>query len=579
MHRLKNDLLMLFIAILGVISVILDSQGPKGPTTQLIDHALDFLIVLLFAGRYLVLCLRSGDAFAFLKRTIPELVFVIAMIWLFFFAKYHHFFVSANNVHDLPVKIVITFAFFAVIRMVAAILGVNRFVETLTLHPAQTIMVSFMGIITVGTVLLMQPLATADNSGLGFINALFTSTSATCVSGLIVVDTATKFSILGKTIIMCLIQAGGLGIMVLAYFTAFLVGRKLSFQERMTISYMLDEDDSRDLAKGVKAIVLMTLFIELCGAILLYVAFDRSTGTFLETSFYAVFHSVSAFCNAGFALFSKNLMQYSAFGFLNIVIAGLIILGGLSFIVLGNSFENIKTKLSRIFVNKNQSVKKLTLNTKVVLVGTAVLLLVGTLLIYKFEHKDNLLPLGLRTQYLEAFFQSVTLRTAGFNTMDISKLHSATYAMMILFMFIGGASGSTAGGVKINTIGVIWAYVRSVFRSDDDVVLVDHSIPHGLVNQAFLVVFLALAVIFSGTLILTLTEGEKFIRILFEVCSAFGTVGLSTGITEALTGFGKIVITCIMFIGRLGPLTMVAALAQKSRYRPIKYPEGRINIG
>ncbi|MGB2599371.1 MAG: potassium transporter TrkG, partial [Candidatus Omnitrophota bacterium] len=372
---------------------------------------------------------------------------------------------------------------------------------------------------------------------------------------------------------------GGLGIMILASFTAFLVGKRLSLEERITMSYMLDEGDTRNIARGVKNIILFTFLFELCGAFLLFFSFRGATKGGLEDVFYSVFHSISAFCNAGFALFSDSLEGFKGDTYLNFVIAGLIIAGGISFIVLSNTYAHIGSRLRRIFSRKQRMIEKLSLNTKIVLIATIILIISGTLLIYKFEHKANLLPLDLKTQYLEAFFQSVTLRTAGFNTMDISSLHAATYAMMILFMFIGGAYGSTAGGIKVNTLGTIWAYIKSVFSGEEDVTLMKHSISRDLVNQAFLVVFLSLGVVFTGVLFLTLSEGKGLTKIIFETVSAFGTVGLSTGITPELSMVGKITITCIMFIGRLGPLTIVTALVGRKKHYQLKYPEGKVNIG
>jgi len=569
---------MIGIVILGIFGIILENAMVHGPAAGAIGHVLDFLIVLLFISGYLVNFLGVRNKRSFVKRNLLEILLVSFFLFLFFYGKYHFFFISWHRWHDIPAKLVFALGLFGFFKMVVRMRKVGFFLQRLSLHPAQTIMLSFLIIILTGTVLLMLPPATQDGTKLGFINSLFTATSATCVTGLIVVDTATKFSIYGKIVIMFLIQAGGLGIMILAFFTAFLVGRKLSLEERMTISYMLDESNTRNLVRGVKNIVLFTFLFELCGAVLLFTAFKGSVGGIVKTAFFSLFHSISAFCNAGFALFSDNFAGFRTFTFLNLVIAGLIIAGGISFAVLANSFRHLKSGFQRRFLHRDIMLEKLKLNTGIVLTATVILIVVGTLLIYKFEHR-SILPEDMKTQYLMAFFQSVTLRTAGFNTMDISKLHAATYSLMILFMFIGGASGSTAGGIKVNTLGVVWAYVRSVFSKEEEVVLMKHSISKDLINQAFLVVLLALTVIFTGALVLTLVESKRFINIIFEAVSAFGTVGLSTGITPQLTGAGKLIIVSLMFIGRLGPLTIVAALARKRRYHLVSYPEGKVSIG
>ena len=577
---ISNGINKTWIAIiaLGVASIALQNAHVWGAWVNLATHILDIAILLLFVSRFFIDLIRSPGKWAFLRRDIVEAVLVVVFLGTFFWGKYYHICVQPHRLHDLPVKLIIAISVFNVLKSVSRMKRMNSFLKNLSLHPAQTIMLSFLGVIMAGTVLLMLPFSTAGEATLGFINALFTATSAVCVTGLIVVDTATRFSAVGKTVIMCLIQAGGLGIMLFAFFTAFLAGKKLSLEQKLMASYILDRQDTRNLAKGVKFIVTATFCIELAGALLLFIAFRRPVGGLLRAAFYSVFHSVSAFCNAGFALFSGNFAQFRSFAFLNFVIAGLIIAGGISFAVMLNAGGQLVERFRRRFFDRGQRVSKLKLNTKIVLLGTLILIAAGTLLIYKFEHKA-MLPESTGTQYLQAFFQSVTLRTAGFNTMDISKLHLSTYALMMLFMFIGGASGSTAGGVKINTVGVIWGYVRSVFAGREQVVLFKNSVSKDQVNQAFLVVLLALITVFSGALILSMTESFKFVRVLFEVFSAFGTVGLSTGITSSLTGAGKLVITLLMFIGRLGPLTIVAALSQKIGRDLVKYPEAKISIG
>jgi trk system potassium uptake protein TrkH len=322
----------------------------------------------------------------------------------------------------------------------------------------------------------MMPISNINNMRIGFLNAVFTATSATCVTGLTVLDTASMFSPFGKTVIMFLIQIGGLGIMVLAFFGAFLLGKKLSLKEKMAMSYMLNEKDSRNLSHGVKNIVYLTLFFEIIGIILLFFAFSGKLGWGGRNIFYSLFHSVSAFCNAGFALFPDNLAQFKSNYFVNFIIAGLIIAGGISFIVLMDVNKHIWALFRSVILKRNIRMHKLSLNSRIVLSGTLILLIGGTLLIYKIEHKPFMLRYNLQTQYLMAFFQSVTFRTAGFNTMDIASLHKATYFIMMLFMFIGGASGSIAGGVKINTIGIVWAYIRSIFTNRPDAVISKHSI-------------------------------------------------------------------------------------------------------
>lgn len=575
----RSDKLTLIIVVLGFLTLILENATIKGMALSYISHILDLVIFIVFSSEIFFKFIKAKSKKFFLKHNFLEVAFVISFLAFFIIGKYYHFFIEEFQGHDIPVKVIVAISVFNIFKMILRIRKINFFFRSITEYPARTIMLSFFIVIIIGTILLMMPISTQDFTKIGFVNALFTSTSATCVTGLIVLDTASKFSYFGKIVIMLLIQIGGLGIMMLGYFTAFVVGMRLTYEDKMTISYMLDEIDTTRLTKGLKSIVLLTFLIELVGSVLLFPAFFKSQGAALSGIFYSVFHSVSAFCNAGFSLFTDNLASFYSSPLVSLVIAGLIIAGGISFLVILNSFSFLRTSFERGVLKKPKRITKLSLNTKIVLSVTAMLLVAGTLLIYKIEHRPSLLNYGIWTQYLMAFFQSVTLRTAGFNTMDISSLHIATYVLMIIFMFIGGASGSCAGGVKVNTIGVIWAHVKSIFNNKSDVVMFKHSISKDLINQAFLVVFLSLCTIFAGALVLSLTENAKFIRIIFEATSAFGTVGLSTGITQTLTEAGKIIITLLMFIGRLGPLTVIAALSRKIKKYPVEYPQGKINIG
>ncbi len=453
-----------------------------------------------------------------------------------------------------------------------------KLTEFFTKNPGRTILFSFLFIILLGSVLLTFPVATADSGRLSYLDALFTSTSAVCVTGLIVQDTATKFSLFGQVIIMLLIQAGGLGIMIMSYFASFILGRKFSVKEKMTMSYMLNVKNMQKLTGSIVKIIIITFIIELIGVFFLYFDFAESFGHGKKALFFSFFHSISAFCNAGFALFSDSFMQYKDNVSINLVITTLIILGGLSFGVIFNILEvfgaNIRRKVSGGF-----RLTKLTVNTKVVLMYTGILIFSGTFLFYFFEHKYILLEKGISTQYLSSFFQSVTLRTAGFNTLDISKLQINTILVMMLFMFIGGAAGSTAGGIKVNTLGIIVGFIRTLFKDESNLIIMNYHIRKRTINKAFLLAFLGLSVIFTGTVILTVTENFPLEKIMFEVVSAFGTVGLSMGITFYLSQIGKMVIILTMFIGRVGLLTFILAMSRKEKKSNLQYPEGFINIG
>ncbi len=578
--RTRNQKISFTIIVLGVLSLLFDNSNVAGPLYKIISHGIDTFITILFVSQILYGLIRSKRKMKFLKRNLLDVVFVGLFLVVFIGVKYYHFFVSPIAAHDLPVEMVVLVSIFNIFHVLLRIKKLNYFFKNLTKHPAQTIMLSFFGVILGGTILLMMEFATTAAAGrLGFINALFTATSATCVTGLIVVDTAKEFSVFGKLIIMALMQIGGLGIMILAYFAAYLLGKKLTYEDRAAISYMLNDDDATSLREGVRNIVLITIMFEAVGAWFLYLGFAGTEGLGIKNIFYSTFHAVSAFCNAGFSLFPDNLMRFASNPVVSIVVAVLIIAGGLSFIVLSNSYYCAKSVYRRKLRGCPERRVKLSVNSKIVLAVTGALLIGGTLLIYQFEHRPYLIEYGLGQQYLMSFFQCVTLRTAGFNTMDMTALRSVTYVIMILFMFIGGAAGSCAGGIKVNTVGVVWAYVRSIFNNKEDVVLLDHTVPKDLINHAFFVMFLALSAIFVGSMVLMITEKEKFLKILFEATSAFGTVGLSAGITQGLSGTGRLVLIALMFIGRLGPLTVITALSQKTKKYQVKYPVGKISIG
>jgi trk system potassium uptake protein TrkH len=272
-------------------------------------------------------------------------------------------------------------------------------------------------------------------------------------------------------------------------------------------------------------------------------------------------------------------MGYNEDVILNLSIASLIILGGLGFAVLSNLASILKGFFNQTFFRKIGYYNRPSLNTRIVLITSCILIFSGMLIIYALEHGNSLLRYDLGTQYIASFFQSVTLRTAGFNTIDFSTLNRFTYLLMILFMFIGGASGSTAGGIKVNTLALIGGYFHSLLKNKEDVTLYNHSISNDLINRAFFITFLYIIIIFLATLILSMTEASDVLSILFEVVSAIGTVGLSTGITQNLTTGGKLAVVILMFIGRVGPLTVVVSLAQRKKSRPITYPQGNIIIG
>lgn len=455
---------------------------------------------------------------------------------------------------------------------------VTLYFENFAANPALTMVLSFAVVIAAGAIFLAMPFAVSDGKPLSFLDSLFTSTSAVCVTGLIVADTAVKFSFWGKLIIMVLIQTGGLGIMILSFSTLFMFRKNVSLENRMLLSYMINEDDMRKLASSVRNIVFLTLLIEAAGAALLFLSWGGGIPAG-ERLFFSLFHAVSAFCNAGFALFSDSLEQFHSNPAIVFVISALIIAGGISFAVMGDLGRNIVKRIRCTLTGRYEKLSFST-NTSVVISFTFFLLISGTLLVYFFEHGNSMKGQLLHVQYLSAFFQSVTLRTAGFNTIPFTSLAPATLFLMIMYMFAGGASGSTAGGIKVNTLAVIAAYLRSSLKKQETVIIYNREVVHGTVLKAFSVLALALASVCAGFFLLLATEKGEPLSLLFEAVSAFATVGLSAGITSSLTPAGKIVIIILMFTGRLGPLTLVSSIgAEKGGKARHRYPAAELPIG
>lgn len=448
------------------------------------------------------------------------------------------------------------------------------------MRPTRLLVVTFASAILVGTLLLWLPFASAGEP-LSFIDALFTATSAICVTGLIVVDTGTHFSLFGQLVILVLIQLGGLGIMTLGtFFVAALRGR-LGWRSRDLISQTLTRDSRADLWQLLKGVLLLTMIVEAVGAILL---FSRFVGRLppLTALYQAVFHSVSAFANAGFSLNADSFIGYAGDWVVNLTLIGLILTGGLGFVVL--------LDLRRVFFGKHTPVSErgLSFHSRLTLVFTAAVIVTGTLLFLGLEWGGTLREFGVPQKALASLFQAVTPRTAGFNTVPIELASNATLFLLILIMFIGGAPGSCAGGIKVTTFGVLFSLARSRMMGKRDAVIFGRRISEKSVSEAMSITTLAVTVLVVFTFLLLAvevgtagfgrTEGA-FIRLFFEAVSAFGTVGLSTGITPQLSAIGKLLITLLMFIGRLGPLTMAVAVAARMRRPAYRYPEERVMVG
>ena len=445
-------------------------------------------------------------------------------------------------------------------------------IDRLKLAPAQIVILSFSGIIFFGTLLLALPISSAEGKSISLIDAFFTATSATCVTGLSTLSLADNFSFIGQIIVLLLIQIGGLGFMTLSSSMTILLGKSLAVKNQVMMQDLLDISSFEDLVAMIVDIIKYTLVIELFGGILLTIAFSLEGYEFGESLYYGFFHSISAFCNAGFALFNNSLENFVTSPLITGTISTLIVLGGLGFIVL-------KELESVIF--RRKKIVNLSVHSKIVFTTNAALIVLVAIYLFFSEFLHGLGALSWFDQAQVAIFQSITTRTAGFNTIPLNDLHPHTLYLFCLVMFIGASPGSTGGGIKTTTFAILFQSVRATLRGHDKVGFFDRTVPNSVVVRATAIIIISLMIVSFFILLLMRIETEHgFMSLFFEVVSAFATVGLSLGVTPYLTIAGKLAIVALMFIGRVGPLTLALAIGQKRQEAgKIEYPDGRILIG
>jgi trk system potassium uptake protein TrkH len=432
------------------------------------------------------------------------------------------------------------------------------------LSPAQLIVVSFAAAIAAGTVLLRLPLAHGTGVEIGWIDALFTATSAVCVTGLAVVDTGRDWSPFGQAIILLLNQVGGLGILTVGSLLALVTGRRLGFRHRLQLQTQLNALQVGGVVRLVRRIVLVVLGIELLGALALYVRFAAVEG-WGPGAWQALFHSVSAFNNAGFSLYPDSLERFVADPVVNLAVIVLVVLGGLGFVVVVNLIARYR----------QQQRTPLSLHTKLALTATAWLIGTATvvLLLLEWTNPATLGELSWPTRAQAALFQAVTPRTAGFNTVSYAAMSEASLMFTMLLMFIGGNPGSTAGGIKTVTFFVLVGSAWSISRGRGELHLFNRRVPLEIAVRAGVITLTSFMVIALALTLLAITDAERgMLALAFETVSAFGTVGLSMGATPDLSAPGKIIVALLMFIGRLGPLTMALALVERPVIERIEYP-------
>lgn len=451
----------------------------------------------------------------------------------------------------------------------------QRGLLSLQLTPGQIFIISFAGLILAGAFLLWFPFSSSGEP-LDFIDALFTSTSAVCVTGLAVLDIGKDLSFAGQIVTLLLFQIGGLGIITFSVFLFGIMGRGVSFKEREIVQTTFLHTPKRDFLVILKAVLVSTFVVESLGILVLFTRFSQEfpTGT---AFYYALYHAVSAFNNCGYSLFSDSLVRYQGDWIVNITVMTLLIIGGIGFVVQHEVYSRFRGRQ-----------KRLSVHSKIVIYTTVILILAGALLFYFFERHHIIRDLPLQSQVLVSFFQSVTPRTCGFNTVDIGSLTNATILVLIVLMFIGASPGSTGGGIKTTSATLLLLLIWTRWKGFEEVNVFNRTIPREQITRTISIIFAAALSVCLITSILLLSGGENlpaaqsrhlFVEYLFETVSAFGTVGLSMGVTPHLNDLQKLAVIIMMFAGRVGPLTLAFALSLRSARRGITYAEETVMVG
>ncbi|MGF0095645.1 TrkH family potassium uptake protein [Peptoniphilus sp. SGI.035] len=441
-------------------------------------------------------------------------------------------------------------------------------IRKLKKNPPLIVCLSFFALIFLGACLLDLPIASMNGERIGFLDAFFTSTSASCVTGLIVANTASQWTAFGKVVIILLIQIGGLGTMVFLSLVAMVFNKRIGITERRIIREQTNADTSKGIIRLVIYIIKFSLSVELIGAILLATKFIPDFG--IEKGIlFSIFHSISAFCNAGFDITGNSLVDYVSDFTVNIVISLLIIFGGLGFTVFIDIF-------------RKKNFKNLNLHSKIVISVTAILLLVGAIAFFLIEGNSAAMEgLTLKGKILSSFFMSVTARTAGFNSIDISKMQESSLIVTIMLMFIGASPASTGGGIKTTTFGVLLFSTISFLRGNKETEIFHKTISHESLIKSLCIFTLSSTLVIFSSLLITIDEQGKFLYldILYEIVSAFGTVGISRGITANLSSLSKIILIILMYLGRVGAATLGIGILNRKTKKHTKYSEGKIIVG
>ena len=532
----------------------------KLPMEAILTHAVWVIPMVLFVS--LVSNFLKSDGFEdFFRRYIFSLIIFVPVIitfgdveFVYWLSAVHLFSTIISLYEKEEVK-------------PANYISTSSFLFQLKLAPAQVVLLSFGGWIVLGALILILPVSAVPGRSIAFIDALFMATSATCVTGLSTISLPDEFSVFGQMIMLILTQVGGLGIMTLSSSMAVIMGKNLQMREQVIMQDVLDASGSEELLNLIVDIIRYTFVIEFIGAMFLTMGFYQEGFEIGQAIYFGFYHSIMAFCNAGYALFNNNLEDFKFQPLISMTVAVLLILGGIGFSVMKDLFQTATSK---------RSFKSLTTHTKLVLTVNTFLVVFATIYLFFGEFLHAFQDMGMWERFQVSFFQAVTPRTAGFNTVNLNSLHPHSIYMMVLLMFIGASPGSTGGGVKTTTFAILLQSVTATLKGKSHVEFFERKIPPATVVKSIAIFIISLVVVSVGILVMMRIEPDKsFLSLFFEVVSAFGTVGLSLGITPFLTILGKMTIIILMFVGRVGPMTLVLAIGSRAAIpRKVEYPEG-----
>ncbi|MDR9417645.1 TrkH family potassium uptake protein [Gracilimonas sp.] len=567
-----------FLLVLLAIASLIAAEGFQlEEPYKTWNNYLELIIISGFVLSFFLRVLLTSKRIQLIRNRFFEALLIISLLLIGLsyliggesFVIYVESLFGVNNIW--PVLILAT-KIYLILLIIERGIRAAPIILSLKRKPTQVVAGSFLSVIAFGTILLMTPSATVDGLGLNFIDALFTSTSAVCVTGLIVVDTATHLTLYGQIVVLILIQIGGLGLLTIATLFALFVSSGLGVGQMNLLKGSIGETRTSETFQTIRRIVVITLLIEAVGALGYYLSWPDLFDDNSKRLFFSIFHAVSAFCNAGFSVFTNSLAdQVNALNYgINITTMILIVTGGLGFTTL---WELLKGNPHHRLRNWQFSI-----HTKLVLYATGFLITVGTLAVLVLEWNGVLAGYQTSDKIMLSLFQSITTRTAGFNTLDIGSLGVSTTLVFLTLMIIGASPASTAGGLKTTTVSVLLLSVWSTIIGKKDVEFAKKKISKDTVFTAMTVFVLAAVCLFFFTFLLTITEDQPFIDILFEQFSAFATVGLSRGITGELTDAGKSIIIVSMFIGRVGIVTLALAFAKRRTASKYQYPSESVIV-